>query len=246
VDILSYADIVVILIILYFTCFGWVQGIMRFALGFLAFFISAQIGLTYFHGTQNILESLKIFFFLSITLSFLAWLGLTLWNKTVVKSQRCTPLSRFLGALVGFCWAISLVSAIMVFLVLFPTDQSFFKNAKESSQQSYFYTFVEHHFLSNYPLYKTLQKLYEQSDSALDPSSPENLDFANSIAQEDLEIIKQDSKVQEILADEQIKEMIKEKDFGRLIANPKIQDLLKDKVFVQKLLKFYSSIATGK
>ena len=80
---LNQADFVVILIVLYFTCLGWVQGIARFILAFLALFISSQIALTSFRGTYDILESLKIFFLLSAGLSVLLWVGLSVWSAHI-------------------------------------------------------------------------------------------------------------------------------------------------------------------
>jgi hypothetical protein len=65
------------------------------------------------------------------------------------------------------------------------------------------------------------------------------------LSAEDLESINQDEKLQAVLADEQIKKMIEEKDFGRLLSNPKIQDLVKDKVFIEKLIKLYGGMAGG-
>ncbi|MFA6378913.1 MAG: CvpA family protein [Candidatus Omnitrophota bacterium] len=243
-EILNRADIVALLIILYFTCFGWVQGIMRFLLGFIAFFLSSQIAIHYFQGTQNILESLKIFLFLSAGISLVAWFGLSFWNKAIVKSRQCTPLSRLLGATVGFCWALSLASALMVFLVLVRIDKSVFKKAKKMCEESYLYTFIEHRFLSHYPLYQALKKLYEQPPGTLQPSST-IISAETMLSAEDLESINQDEKLQAVLADEQIKKMIEEKDFGRLLSNPKIQDLVKYKVFIEKLIKLYGGMAGG-
>jgi hypothetical protein len=244
-EIFNQADIVAVLIILYFTALGWVQGIMPFLLCFLTFFMSSQIALATFQGTQNILESLKIFFLLSTVLTILSWVGLILWNKTVVKSKHCTLLSRFLGAAIGFSWSSSLAAAIMVFLVLVRIDKPFFQTAKKMSEKSYLYALAENRILSNYPLYKTLKKLYEEPQPSLEyPTTI--IDEKEIISTEDLEALRQDEKLQAILADEQIKKMIKEKDFGGLLSDPKIKDLLKDKAFVNKLLKLYSGMASGK
>jgi len=243
-DMINQADIAALLVILYFTCFGWVQGVMRFLVAFAAFFLSSQITLHYFQGTQNILESLKIFLLLSAGIFIVAWFGLSFWNKTIVKSRQCTPLSRLLGATIGFCWALSLVSVVMVFLVLVRIDKPLFKKAKIMCSESYLYTLIEQRFLSSYPLYKALKQLYEKPGIASQPSTG-MVGAANVVVTANIESISQDEKIQAILADEQIRKMIEEKDFGRLLSNPKIQDLLQDKAFVKKLIKLYSGMANA-
>ena len=242
-ELFNQADIVALLIILYFTCSGWVLGIMPFLLGFASFFVSSHVAFSYFQGTQNILESLKIFLALSAATLILAWIGLALWNKIVVKSKLCHPLSRCLGATVGFCWAFSLSASIMLAFVLIPSDQPFFQKTKKLSETSYLYTFVESRFLSNYPLYQTLKKLYEQPPSNLE-SQAATINIEEIISPENIEAIQQNKNIQAIIADEQIKDMIENKDFGGLLSNPKIKDLLQDKEFMDKLLKVYSGMAT--
>lgn len=241
-DMLNQADLVAILIILYFTCLGWVQGIMRFALAFAALFISSQIALVSFRGTYNILESLKIFFLLSAGLSVLLWIGLSVWNRMVVKSKRCTPLSRALGAAVGFGWSLTLAVAVMFFFVIVHVDKPFFKKAKRFTEKSYIYTQAESKLLSRYPIYQALKKMHEQPELVLE-SSVATMEEANkdgTISSEEAQAIYQDEKLQAILQDEKIKKLIEEKDVAHLITHPKIQALLQDKDFVKKLLDFYS------
>lgn len=241
-EMFNRADIVALLIIFYFTCFGWVQGVMRFLIAFIAFFIGGQFALSHFQATQNIVESLKIFLLSSTGILVACWFVLSFWNRAIVKSKKCTPLSRMLGALIGFGWALSLTSVIMVFLVLVRIDQPFFKKARIACSESFLYTLVEQRFLSNYPFYKALKGFYENPDLAL-PSSPTVPEQKNIFSAEDLEAVSRDEKLQAILADEQIKKMIEEKDFGRLLSDPKIQALLQDKAFVQKLIKLYGGMA---
>lgn len=239
-DTFNQADIAVLLIALYFTCLGWVQGVLPFALALLAFAISGQIAFAVFQTTQNILDSLKILLLLSFLLPVAAWGGLWLWNKTVIKSYRCAPLSHWLGAAIGLGWGSFFALVLMVLFVLTPVDKPFLKNAKKISQRSYVYTFAERHFLSRYPIYRTFQSLDGDPVRVPDPSAPSILDLRKSISQKDLEAIRQDEKLQGLLADEEIQQLVEKKDFGGLMSNPKVQNLLKDKVFVEKLLKFYS------
>jgi len=152
-------------------------------------------------------------------------------------------LSRLLGAVIGFLWSLSLVSAIMAFCVLARIDKPFFKKAKKLSEESYLYNFIENRFLSSYPLFKTLKRFYENPEIALQPSSTP-IKIEDAMSMEDMEAVRQDEKLQAILADEGIKKMVEEKDIGRLLSNPKIQDLLQDRAFVKKLIKLYNGMVS--
>ncbi|HOD11984.1 MAG TPA: hypothetical protein PKO44_02660 [Candidatus Omnitrophota bacterium] len=241
-DIMNQADIVVILAVLYFTCLGWVQGIMRFALAFAALLISSQIALTSFRGNYDILESLKIFFLLSTGLSILLWIGLSVWNRIITKTKRCNLLSRGLGAMIGFGWSLSLMLSIMFLFVMVRVDKPFFKKAKRITEQSWTYTLAESKIFSRYPIYQALKKIHEQPDLLLQStaSSIEGAQGDRTMPDESIQAIYYDEKLQAILQDERITKLIEEKDVARLIANPKIQALLKDKAFVQKLLDLYN------
>ncbi len=241
-DIMNQADIVVILVVLYFTCLGWVQGIMRFALAFAALLISSQIALTSFRGNYDILESLKIFFLLSTGLSILLWIGLSVWNRMIVKTKRCSLLSRGLGAMIGLSWSLSLTLSVMFLFVMVRVDKPFFKKAKRITEQSLTYTLAESKIFSRYPIYQALKKMHEQPDLLLqsNTSSLKSPEGSRIMSDESMQAIYGDEKLQAVLQDEKIIKLIEEKDIARLIANPKIQALLRDKDFVQKLLDLYS------
>jgi hypothetical protein len=245
-DMLNQADLVAILIIFYFVCLGWIQGIMRFALAFAALFISGQIALVSFRGTYDILESLKIFFLLSAGLSVLLWIGLSVWNRMVVKSKKCSPLSRALGASVGFSWSLTLILAVMFFLVIVRIDKPFFKKAKRLTEESYLYTLAESKLFSRYPIYQALKRMHEQPELVMQSStaSREEMVKDGTISGEEAQAIYQDEKLQAILQDDKIIKLIEDKDVARLVAHPKIQALLKDKDFVKKLLDFYNRFAS--
>lgn len=242
---LNQADLVVILVVLYFTCLGWVQGVARFLLALLALFISGQIALTSFQGTYDILESLKIFFLLSIGISFLLWIGLSVWNRMVVKSKKCTTLSRTLGALVGFFWSLSLSISIMFVLVVSAPQAPFLKKVKRFAEGSYSYTAAEANLFSRYPIYQALKKMHEQPELVLETSTQtlQEAQQDGTITSVEAQAIYHDEKLQEILRDVKIQKMIEDKDIARLVANPKVQSLLRDKEFVKKLLEFYRRVA---
>lgn len=241
-EVLNRADIIAFLFIIYFTCMGWIQGVLRFLLGFAALLISSYFAISNFREGQDIMGSLKLFMALSIILSVVFWAGLNFWNQRVAKSKKSSYLSRLLGASIGFFWSLFFSISIMVVLVILPTSNSFWKNIKKVTRESYLYTLVEYRYLSTHPAYQMIKNFFETQPLPADTGIVSGKPIANIRTTPEYQAIYDDFRFQTILKDEKIKKYIKEGNVAGLIASQKIQDLLKDPIFIKKFQDLYDHI----
>jgi magnesium-transporting ATPase (P-type) len=241
-DLLNRADIVALLFIIYFTCVGWAQGILRFILGFIALLVSGYFAFSNFSDNQDIMGSLKLFIALAIILSIILWAGLNFWNRRISKSKKSNFLSHLLGASIGFFWSLSLSISIIIALVILPASNPFWKNIKKTSRESYLYALVESRYLSVHPAYQMIKDFYEIQPSSAEMTALNTQQITDLRATPEYQAIYEDFRFQEILKDEKIKKYVEEKNVAGLIASKKIQNLLEDKAFIKKFQDLYSRI----
>lgn len=241
-ELLNRADIVALLFILYFTCLGWAQGILRFLLGFAALAISGYFAFADFAEGQDLMSSLRFFLILTVILSFIAWGGLNLWNKKVSKSKKVNLLSRLAGAAVGLLWSFFFCVSVMVVLVILPTQDNFWKYVKKITRTSYLYTLIEYRYLGTHPAYQMIKSFYEIKPAPDEPTTINGKTILDIRTMPEYQAISEDFRFQEILKDEKIKKYIEERNIAGLVASKKVQDLLSDKLFVKKFQDLYKRI----
>ena len=241
-DLLNRADIVALLFIIYFTCIGWAQGILRFILGFIALLVSGYFAFSNFSDNQDVMGSLKLFIALSIIFSIVFWAGLNFWNRRISKSKKSNFLSHFLGASVGLFWSLSLSISIIIALVILPATNPFWKNIKKMSRESYLYTLVENRYLSVHPAYQMIKDLYEIQPGSAEMTTLNTQQITDLRATPEYQAVYEDFRFQEILKDKKIKKYVEEKNVAGLVASKKIQNLLADKDFIKKFQDLYSRI----
>lgn len=241
-EVLNRADIIAFLFIIYFTCMGWIQGILRFVLGLAALLISGYFASSNFHDNQDIMGSLKLFIALSMILSVVFWAGLNFWNQRVVKSKKSSYLSRLFGASIGFLWSLFFCISLMIVLVVVPASNSFWKNIKKATRESYLYTLVEYRYLSTHAAYQMIKNFFEAEPLPADTGIVSGKPITDIRTTPEYQAIYDDFRFQAILKDEKIKKYIEEKNIAGLVASQKIQDLLKDPMFIKKFQDLYTRI----
>lgn len=241
-ELLNRADIIVFLFVIYFTCLGWAQGVLRFVLGFAALAISSSLALADFTEGQDLMSSLRFFIILTVILSFIAWGGLNLWNKKISKSKKSNLLSRLAGATIGLLWSFFFCITIMVVLIILPAQDSFWKYIKKVTRESYTYTLVEYRFLGTHPAYQMIKSFYEMTPSPDEPMTINSKPIMDIRAMPEYQAIAEDFRFQEILKDKKIKKYVEERNIAGLVASKKVQDLLSDKLFIKKFQDLYQRI----
>lgn len=241
-ELLNRADIVVLLFIIYFTCLGWVQGIMRFLLGFAAIAVSAYFALADFGEGQDLMSSLRFFLILTLILSFVAWGAMNLWNKKVSKSKKANFLSRLAGATIGLLWSFFFCACVMVVLVILPTQDNFWKYIKKVTRQSYLYTLIEYRYLGTHPAYQMIKSFYEMKPAPDETAMINGKPILDIRTLPEYQAITEDFRFQEVLRDAKIKKYVEERNIAGLVASKKVQDLLSDKLFVKKFQDLYKRI----
>lgn len=222
-------DIILVLLGLIYLLMGYNSGTLRALLGPIAFAVSCFSGMMYFDLTQNIVMGLLITVFGTLILTVLFKTVLSLSRVTVDKKYRDYLFlgSRVAGSLISLLWKGSITLSLMFLLMFLPDTISGIDNIKTNIRKSLTFHLMNRYTFRNQPtpesilnslaVFKDDQKLYELSKT-------------NEFQQ-----LYNNKKIQDVLSDENILEMIRERDYGKLITHPKIIALIKNDVAMKDL-----------
>lgn len=221
-------DAVVLCLLLYFFFSGWRKGLLRSFIGPLSLLASSIFAIIHYDIFQNAFKSFLIAVLGGGVLAVVIRIFFFLAQGSVKKEYRHPfILSSILGAVGNLAWQGMVVFIALLILPLFPFQLLGMNYVRDDLTHSVSYNLVQYCLLKKIPRTKNLA---ETLWSLQDPSKIQQLASA-----EEYRSLVDDGRIQEILADPQIKGYFRTKDFVRLLSHPKVVNLLKDERLVEKL-----------
>ena len=231
-------DIILILLGLIYVVLGYNSGMLRALLEPIAFGISLFSGMMYFDLTKNIVMGLLITIIGTLILTVLLKTALSLSRVTVDKQYRDYIFwgSRVAGGLLSLLWKGAITLSILFLIMFLPDTISGIDNIKANIRKSVAFHLMNRHASRNQPtpeaildsltVFKNDEKLQELSET------PEFKQLYNS------------EKMQDLLSDESVLEMLRERNYGKLMTHPKIIALIKDDTAMKRLTDLSKKIYT--
>lgn len=215
-------DFFLILLGLIYLLMGYNSGMLRALLGPIAFGISFFSGMMYFDLTKNIAMGLLITITGTLILTILLKTALALSRVTVDKQYRDYIFwgSRVAGGLLSLLWKGAITLSLMFLIMFLPNTISGIDNIKTNIRKSLAFHLMNRYTFRNQPtpeaildslaIFKDDKKLYELSETT------------------EFQQLYNNERIQDVLSDEDILAMIRERNYGKLMTHPKIIALIKD------------------
>jgi hypothetical protein len=147
-------------------------------------------------------------------------------------------LSRLGGSAVNLAWGGSTLVLTLLFLTMLPLKEFGLNGLRRDMNASYSYRLLERAvFGIKKPPSKPQQEEISCPACAVSKAEQDAL-----VADDDVQALLNDERVQKMIADPAIKAAADKKDFAKLLTNPAIMELAKDPAFLAKFLKAYPKI----
>jgi len=221
-------DLVVLLLLIFFTYRGWRKGLLRSLIGPVSLVICGMIAMIHYDLNKNLVTSLTIAIIGSVVLSIVAMIVLSLMRLTVDKEYRDYIFwgSRLLGSIFNLIWKGAIISSILLSLAMLPTHIFGLHKLHTDVVESVSYS-VAHRLISKI---KPAKEAAETLDLLNDSHYLDKLSSTD-----EYEKLMKDEKIQELRNDPEVAEMMDNKDIAGLMSNPKIIELLQDDEFMLKI-----------
>jgi len=230
-------DIFVLIFVALFFFNGWHVGFFRAILGPISLTLAIIISMVYYAKEGNLLMAIVI----SVFGPFVIHIGLTILcrilNLTKGKDKELSPLSRILGGLFSSSWMGTMLLLIILMIAMVPAPFDWIKKAQNTIYDSTSYHLISKVIGRDLP--KEQLSLETLSEIVKNPDAQKQLQET-----EEFQSIMDNEKVQNILEDNNILEMIQNKDFRGLMESEKIRDLTQDKNLMENMMNFQKVIMT--
>jgi len=227
-------DYVIIALFVFFFYRGWSKGLLGTLLGPISLVIGCIIAYVFYLQTQKFVIALLISIFAPFLINFFCSLLLKAMRKVKDEKNRLT-FGQMFGATFNVLWCGSIVILTLVLIVSIPVNAAWLQKIQEQITNSQSYTFVYHLFgenISNSAV--NMRKVYSVYE---DPERIRELQESKEFKQ-----LMNNTKIQEVLKDEELVQNIRDKNFTKVLSNSKMQSLFQDKELLKQFLELHKEL----
>ena len=232
----NITDYITIGALFYFFYNGWRKGFLKTLLGPISLIAGCVIGYSHYQKTQNIATSLAICVISPFIINILASMILKLWHKAVNNDIPPSMISRLSGSAFSILWGGSYVAIMLILIAVVPLRFGWFEKVQNDVLGSRSYALINERVGDKIP--DGLLDIKKVVSILQDPAKLEKFESS-----EEFKVLKKDTRLKELFADEETAEQIRNKDYGGLLSNPKMQSVFQDKELLKKIFALNKRIA---
>ena len=221
---------------LYFFFNGWRKGFLKTLLGPISLIAGCLIGYGYYQRTQNIAIGLGICIIGPFIINILASILLKLWHKAVNSDVPPPTISRLLASAFSILWGGSYLVMMLILIAVSPLKFGWFEKAQKDVLESRSYAFINARLGDRIP--SGLLDIKKVTDILQDPAKFEKFEST-----QEFKALREDTRLKELLSDEETAEQIRNKDYGKLLSNHKMQAVFQDKELLKKMFALNKKLA---
>ena len=224
----SITDYITVSAFLYFFLRGWQKGFLRTILGPISMVVGCLIGYSYYQKNPNIGMALTISILSPFLINLLASIVLKTWNKTVNSDIPPSHISRSCASAFSILWGGAYLIMLIILIAISPLKFGWIEKAQNDVLASRTYAFINENFGDKIP--NGFLNIKKVANVLQDPEKLEAFEES-----EEFKAIQADTRLKDLIEDEDTARQIRDKDYTALLANPKIRAIFNDKEFLRKI-----------
>jgi uncharacterized membrane protein required for colicin V production len=234
--ILSWTDIVVILILVILACNGTYQGFLRTLVGPGCFLLASAVGYQIYAISHQ--PMVGVFIALAGPLILTWGLNSFIRAKLGDRPTNLTLTSQLSGAFINLVWGGSILLLSLLMITMIPFNQTGLNAVKNDMQKSYTYRALEKVIVGK----KFEKKKACSADSPTGACSLTDTDIEALQSDKDIQDLMNDPRIQKILNNPELRTAAEKKDIAALMKSSAMLDLAQDPELIGKFFKVYPKI----